>query len=253
MRQLFLQWSKKLFNQMGYDIHKKSTRRTMAQVLAHVTSLGFQPKTVLDVGVATGTFPLYQAFPQAYHFLVEPLEEFEEALQRICSLYQGSYVLTGVGKTEDRMILNVHADPSASSIYQEADGKKVDGIPREIPITTIDRLCEKHQLAGPFALKIDVQGAEIAVLEGASKTLEQTELVLLEVSFFEFYETAPQFYDVIAYMKTCGFVAYDFFGGHNRPFDGALAQIDVVFVKEAGAFRNNHFYATANQREQLSK
>ena len=251
MKQVLMQGLKRLFSRLGYEVHKTSTRRTMAQVLAHLSGLGFQPKTLIDVGVATGTFPLYEAFPQARPFLIEPLKEFEEDLRKICTRYQGQYVLTGVGKTEGRRRMNVHADLSASSLYQEADGKKVDGVAREIPMTTVDRLAAQHHLPGPYLLKIDVQGAELDVLAGAHHILEQTELILLEISFFQFYEQGPQFYEVITTMKNRGFVAYDFFGGHNRPYDGALAQIDVAFVKEFGLFRSNHFYATDKQREQM--
>ena len=87
-----------------------------------------------------------------------------------------------------------------------------------------------------------MQGAELKVLDGAKKVLEDTELVILEASLFQFYKDGPQFYDVITYMKERGFVVYDFCNGHNRPFDGALAQIDVVFVKENGPFRRYHGY-----------
>jgi len=54
-------------------------------------------------------------------------------------------------------------------------------------------------------------------------------------------------------MKDRGFVVYDIFGGHNRPLDGALGQIDMAFVKENWQFRKSHFYATREQREHLTK
>jgi hypothetical protein len=41
-------------------------------------------------------------------------------------------------------------------------------------------------------------------------------------------------------MKDHGFVAYDIHLALNRPLDGALAQIDIVFVKEYGPFRRDH-------------
>jgi hypothetical protein len=46
-------------------------------------------------------------------------------------------------------------------------------------------------------------------------------------------------------MKDRGFVAYDLFGAHTRPLDGALAQVDIVFVKERGRFRQSHVYGHA--------
>lgn len=251
MKKLLIQIVKKVFHTIGYEIHRKSTRRTMASVLEHAISLGLSPQTVLDVGVAKGTPPLYKAFPHAYHLLIEPLEEFENNLRAICHQYKGDYILAGAGKKEGTLTINVHADPSASSLFKEADGEISDGVAREIPIITLDKICEQRHLNGPYVLKIDTQGAEIGVMEGASKVLQETELIMLEVSLFEFFNNGPQFYDIVTYMKSRGFVAYDFFGGHNRLYDNALAQIDVAFVKESGFFRKTHVYATEAQRKKF--
>ena len=120
---------------------------------------------------------------------------------------------------------------------------------REIPIITINDICRERNLQGPYLVKADVQGAELLVLDGASEILEQTELVILEVSFFRFAEGFPDFYDVIEYMKKHGFVVYDIFGGHNRPLDGARAQADVAFVKEVSQFRASHLWATPAQSD----
>jgi hypothetical protein len=87
------------------------------------------------------------------------------------------------------------------------------------------------------------------VLAGATETLRAAEYVVLEVSFFEFFRGGPLFHDVLAFMQARGFVAYDIFGFQYRPLDGALSQADVAFVRERGAFRQHHFYATREQRE----
>lgn len=79
-----------------------------------------------------------------------------------------------------------------------------------------------------------MQGAELDVLEGSHKSLHKTEVIVLEVSMFQFMKEAPEFSDVIFYMKEHGFVAYDIVLGLDRPLDNALGQIDVVFVKENG-------------------
>ena len=49
-----------------------------------------------------------------------------------------------------------------------------------------------------YLIKVDVQGAELDVLRGAIETLNETELVILEVSMFEFMVNLPQFYDVVS-------------------------------------------------------
>ena len=53
-------------------------------------------------------------------------------------------------------------------------------------------------------------------------------------------------------MKDRSFVVYDIIGCNYRPYDGALAQVDLVFVKEDGRFRKYHYYATEKQRKQLT-
>ena len=109
-------------------------------------------------------------------------------------------------------------------------------------MVAIDDVCEEKGLMAPYLIKVDVQGGELEVLSGASRSLSDAEVVILEVSLFEFVEDGPELHDVVTFMKAKGFVAYDMFGGHTRPLDGALAQVDIVFVKERGVFRTSHVY-----------
>jgi len=145
--------------------------------------------------------------------------------------------------------INVHNDLVGSSIYKETEGGSIDGTERNVALVALDSVCHEQHTEGPYLIKIDVQGAEIDVLQGASTILAETEFVILEVSLFEFFKGGPQFSDVIAFMKDKGFVCYDIYGFQYRPFDNALSQIDAVFVKENGRFRQIHVYATPEQRE----
>jgi len=89
------------------------------------------------------------------------------------------------------------------------------------------------------------------VLAGASRTLQQTEAVILEVTLFGTLIGAPQLYDVLSHMKQVGFVVYDAYGFLYRPLDNALCQMDMVFVREDGPFRASHAFAAPGQREAL--
>ncbi len=81
------------------------------------------------------------------------------------------------------------------------------------------------------------------------RTLGETEAVILEVTLFGTMISGPQFYNVVAFMKQYGFVVYDFCGFLYRPFDNALSQVDMVFVREQGLFRRSHVFATPEQRK----
>ena len=163
-------------------------------------------------------------------------------------------VLSAAGEKKGRSKINVHsADLEGSSIFKESDGSYADGASREIPVVTIDDSCDEMGLKGPYLLKVDAQGAELIVLDGATRVLEDTEVVILEVQLFQFLVNCPQLHDVVSYMKDHGFVTYEIFGGYNRPIDNALASVEMVFVKEKGIFKRNNFFAAQEQRGELNK
>ena len=195
-----------------YDI-----RSSLGDALMHVRSLGFYPETVFDVGVGYGTPELYDVFAESRTILIEPLKEFEHNLKKISRRYGAEYVLAAAGANPGKSEIGVSPDLCGSSMLRNI-GKK-----REIDVVTLDGLSQAGSLKAPFLVKVDVQGTELDVLNGADTVLKETELVILEVSFFRFRAECPEFYDVIDYMMKRGFVVYEIFGGHNRPLDGAIA------------------------------
>jgi hypothetical protein len=165
-----------------------------------------------------------------------------------------AYEMAAVGREVGSTVIHVHPDLDGSSLYEERE-EAVKGTIRSVAATTVDRVVQDHSLPGPFLLKADVQGAELAVVEGAALTLVQTELLVLEVTLFDFFlGAAPQLEDLVAAMGRRGFVAWDIFGMGYRPIDGALAQVDMAFVRRDGVFRRIHQYATEEQRrKQLAR
>jgi FkbM family methyltransferase len=181
---------------------------------------------------------------------VEPLREYQPLLERLVGAHPRiTYVMAAAGESSDERCINVHPDLVGSSLYREVEeGSGVNGSPRCIPTVTVDELVKKSGSAGPFLLKADVQGAELDVLRGADKTLQTTDYVLLEVSFFKFFSDGPECCDVLSAMKERGFVPYEICSFQYRPLDNALSQVDIAFVRESGLFRRQHHYATPEQR-----
>jgi FkbM family methyltransferase len=257
----FKDLAKKLFKSAGLEIKRIPKpgdqhifgkmfhlRSTMKEALQQLSSCNYKPDIIIDVGTALGTAPLLEVFPDAYFFFIEPLKEFEKDINALLKKHSGKYICAAAGTTKGKIVLYVHPDKVGSSVYRETDGESADGIPREVAIFPLDDLAAELSLPKKILLKIDVQGAELDVLNGAEQLLKNCDAVILEVSFFKFLVDAPDFFEIVSFMKQKGFTVYDLFDGHNRPLDFALAQKDILFVKENGIFRQSHRWASDEQR-----
>lgn len=70
-------------------------------------------------------------------------------------------------------------------------------------------------------LKVDIQGAELDVLKGATRTLGKTAVVELEVEFVPLYKDQPLFAEIDMFMRANGFLLHKFHevaGRAMRPF-----------------------------------
>jgi FkbM family methyltransferase len=217
-------------------------RGTMSGSLITAKRLGFEPKTVIDVGAALGTFNLYETFPNSRHLLIEPIAENEPYLAKICrKLKSAEYIIAAATKKSGIFTLNVSPDMVHSSISEGVNADHQNPYLRNIPAITLDEICRDRNLPGPYLIKVDVDGQELDVLTGATQILQQTEYVIVEVCLF------AQMYDIIHFMKTQGFVAYDIVDLGYRPIDAALWQVDMAFVKEFGQFRKDTSYVAQQQ------
>ena len=240
-------------------------RSSMLGALLQLKQLGFKPETVIDVGAALGTPPLYTAFPESRHFLLEPLVENEQYLAKLCKkLGNAEYIIAAAAKESGYVDLRVSQTLVWSSIVDDRESNSEtselltsswlkqgevlrateESQSRRIPAITLDELCQKQKLSGPYLIKIDVDGAEVDVLEGAVGILQETEYVIVEATLF------GQIYDVINFMKLQGFAAYDIVDLHYRPLDSALIQVDIAFVKKLGRFRKSDRYCATKQQEE---
>ncbi len=196
---------------------------------------GFAPATVIDVGAAGGTDALYDAFPDAYHVLIEPLAEFESDLARLVSVQGGEYLLVAVGAEEGHRTFHVDGDMLEKSSFhvripELASDERPDE--REVRITTLDRLWAQRGWNGPFGLKLDTKGFDDEVILGAPRLLEQTEFVVTEVPITKRFPGSSDFFAFVALLHAHGFVLRDVLTMARTVDLRHMLYMDALFGKE---------------------
>ena len=222
-------------------------RRTMGESMRNLARLGFCPRTLIDVGAAHGTYDLYDPFPASHLLLIEPMQEFASALEVACGAYKGEYVIAAAGAERGHIEIRFGSDLTDSSlVVSSAETAPLKS--RSVDMLRVDTLVQERNLEGPYLLKIDVQGSEMDVIAGAKDILAQTEVIILETSLYRLGKKRPVFAEVVCDLDALGYSVYDMFDGVNRPLDGALAQLDVAFVKTEGLFRRDDRWSTPEQQ-----
>ena len=100
-------------------------------------------------------------------------------------------------------------------------------------VITLDSLLqvwEPHR--GKIYLKIDTQGFEQEVLNGATSTLDCVAAVQLELSLIELYKGQALYDYFFSFFKTQGFVLHHLIPGFIDPQSGQLLQFDAVFFRK---------------------
>jgi len=216
----------------------------MFTFLEDMKGRGLNCTQIVDIGANQGHWSgmAYGVYPDADFCMIEPQEEMRPKLEALCAQHaRMQFHLAAAGPTEGKMVLTVWEDLLGSSLLPATDAQAMkNGKQREVPILTIDGLLATGKIQMPQIIKLDIQGFEIEALKGAESTFGHTEAYILEISLFPFDDgpNMPQFFDVVNFMYARGYVVYDFLGFLRRPYDGALGQCDICFVKDHGFLRS---------------
>lgn len=213
----------------GYEVRRLDAASTMDAALARLASSHPDLGTIVDVGASDGSWTLRarRHHPNADFLLIEALERpHGPKLRSLAADPKLHVVLAAAGDHAG----SVHFDASdefggaASEVPTGADDVVV-------PMTTIDDEIDRLGLPGPFAIKLDTHGFELPILAGATNTLSQTDVVIIEAYNFELRPGVLTFPDLIRHMEGLGFRVLDLVDVMRRPADAALWQFDVVFAR----------------------
>lgn len=221
----------------GNDV--KGRMPTMQDSLKVLLECGVEVNTVLDVGILTGTQPLMEVFPDIKHHLFEPVDLH---FKTISNNYRNiSHELHHVAlSNEDGSVFlackSIHNDGKITHsevVPDEVSDKDVPGLIscKEIKRARLDSITKDARIEPPYLLKIDVDGHEMPILEGALQTLKDSTIVVIEAPLNKV--ALPHFFERSKFLMDNGFYLVDIVD--LAYYDGMLWQADLVFVRKSVA------------------
>jgi len=186
-------------------------------------ALSKQPLGYIDVGARGGVHPLVE--PLADITAVLAFEPDLDECNRLSELetpfahFEIEPIAISTGQKASLHILKRQINNSLLTPNLEfanrysVDGFKLESV-QQVDTQSLDRAIIEYKFDKiPFGelLKLDVQGAELDILKGATKVLrERTVAAVIEVEFCELYINQPQFSEVDQFMRSQGFLFYGF-------------------------------------------
>ena len=213
------------------------------RMVSSLKQQGLVPGTVIDVGANVGQFAVACAkmFPGVPVHSFEPLPECVSQLKKHAAKLHAIRVYpVALGARSGTVSIHVNSHRHSSSILPLAERHR-EAFPAareigtvDIPMSTLDEQIGSSILKGPVLLKLDVQGFEPQVLEGAPVTLPKIDYVLLESSFRPLYEGEQTFVEITRMMAARGFQFSHPLGWLEDPRNDEILQIDALFVRSRG-------------------
>lgn len=219
-----------------------SARLSWRQSLSALQRQGLRPATVFDIGVGFGTWGLYRAFPDAFYHLVDPTPESLPYMKKLRRRLRCEIHPVALGNCEGEAMLEIRSDIQGSTLLEEVGPRQVMRVDR-VPLRRFDSLIK--EIARPALCKIDVQGAELLVLEGMTGRIAEIDAFIVETSTIATVKGGAEVHGVVRFMHDHGFVVADIIGMKRRPLDGATAQLDLMFVPETSPLRADRRWAGA--------
>ena len=179
-------------------------------------------------------------FSSAIIFSFEPLPENFDELKKVSDFYNTTAINKALGRTTGKVkfyqqsishlggLLPINRT-SVDSLGYAANAENLE---ITVDCATLDDVACGLGLKFIDILKIDVQGYEVGVLEGASSILDNVQIIMIEVSLFDFYSDAKgTWFGVNRILDEFNFELFDVAKVSKNPKNLRTDWVELIFAK----------------------
>lgn len=212
----------------------------LSRMVYRLYAMELSPKTILDIGAYRGMFSkcAHYVFPEAMIYAFEPLKDcFEELIRLKKTINKFECYNVALGEKKRETFIHRSSFDAASSLLEmdELHKQAFPDSPRErlekIKVESLDAVLIGKPLEVPLLMKIDVQGYEKLVLNGAPETLKHTDYIICEMSLSQLYKEQALFDEIYHQIIKAGFKFSGPIGELQHPQTTEVLQIDGLFIR----------------------
>lgn len=147
----------------------------------------------------------------------------------------------GLGDRDERATINIAGNSQSSSLLDMLPAH-LKSAPvsayvgkEEITVSRLDSVFSKYHRPGDRTfLKLDAQGYERKILEGASLSMTDILGIQLEMSIEPLYNNEMPYLEMLGYLAGMGFTLASVEPGFGDPVSGRMLQMDGIFFRAGG-------------------
>jgi len=205
----------------------------------------WKPRGIVDVGANVGgwTTRLQEVLPGVNTLMIEASDthnkELEETKQKFPNVVDYRIAVLSSADGDNVNFYRLNGKGTGNSMFMEQSHHFKDIKPIQLTTSKLDTLVRNSHLDHVDYLKLDVQGAELMVLSGASETLKKATFVQLEVSVIEYNKGGACWHDIDELLRQNGFHFYDsndYIRNEKAFHTKGIGQFEVLYIKPSSTY-----------------
>lgn len=184
--------------------------------LSFIRSLVANPGVIVEAGahIGTDTVPISTMWPMSTVHAFEPIPvlhaRLAQATRGLRNVRRHTLALSDHCGTSEMFVSAGDSDGSSSLHRPKEHLTEHPGVCFEqritVPIISLDAWAGQQGIPGVDMLWLDMQGHELAALQGARRILPSVQVIHTEVNLKELYAGAPLYGELRAWLESQGFV-----------------------------------------------